>query len=145
MDRYVNANIAFSKFSRDYTKLKKVLPIRPSEMGVLNIITRREGLFTPVMIAELLNVSKPMIAAHISVLEEKGYIYKDFSLNDRRSFYVMPTDKAKGLVAETEVRLGKHLKAIENKLGEDQFDLLVRLLEETLEVLEHESNTANIM
>lgn len=138
MDRYVNANIAFSKFSRDYTKLKKDLPIRPSEMGVLNIITRRDGVFTPVMIAELLGVSKPMIAAHISALEENGYIRKDYSSSDKRSFFVMPTDKAEKLVAETEARLGGHLKAIENKLGRDRFDLLIDLLEETQTVLEQE-------
>lgn len=138
MDGYVNANIAFSKFSRDYIKLKKDLPIRPSEMGVLNIITRREGVYTPVMIAELLGVSKPMIAAHISALEKKGYIHKDFSSSDKRSFYVMPTDKAKTLVDETEKRLNEHLKAIENKLGKDKFDLLVNLLEETQSVLKQE-------
>lgn len=140
MDRYINANIAFSKFSRDYIELKKDLPIRPSEMGVLNIITKREGLYTPVMIAELLDVSKPMIAAHISSLEQKGYIYKDFSSSDKRSFYVMPTDKAKELVAETEARMDENLKAIEDKLGQERFDLLVSLLEETLKVLEQESN-----
>lgn len=145
MDRYINANIAFSKFSRDYIELKKDLPIRPSEMGVLNIITKREGLYTPVMIAELLDVSKPMIAAHISSLEQKGYIYKDSSLSDKRSFYVMPTDKAKQLVAETEARMDENLKAIEDKLGQERFDLLVSLLEETLTVLEKESNTENAM
>lgn len=117
MDRYINANIAFSKFSRDYIALKKDLPIRPSEMGVLNIIIKREGLYTPVMIAELLDVSKPMIAAHISSLEQKGYIYKACSLNDKRSFYVMPTDKAKQLVAETEAKMNENLKAIEYELG----------------------------
>lgn len=143
MDRYVNANAVFSKFSRDYAKLKKVLPIRPSEMGVLNIITRREGLFTPVMIAELLGVSKPMIAAHISVLEEKGYIYKDFSSNDKRSFYVMPTDKAKELSSSTEAKLNEHLMAIENKLGVERFDLLISLLDETLDIIAEKSDEAD--
>lgn len=139
MDRYINANIAFSKFSRDYIALKKDLPIRPSEMGVLNIITKREGLYTPVMIAELLDVSKPMIAAHISSLEQKGYIYKDSSLSDKRSFYVMPTDKAKQLVAETEAKMNENLKAIEYQLGQEKFDLLVSLLEEALVAFEPKS------
>lgn len=139
MDRYINANIAFSKFSRDYIALKKDLPIRPSEMGVLNIITKREGLYTPVMIAELLNVSKPMIAAHISSLEQKGYIYKDSSLSDKRSFYVMPTDKAKQLVAETEAKMNENLKAIEYQLGQEKFGLLVSLLEEALVAFEPKS------
>lgn len=74
MDKYVNANIIFSKFSRSYMNLKKDLPIRPSEMGVLNIITKREGLFTPIMIAELLEVTRPMVASHISILEKKDIL-----------------------------------------------------------------------
>ena len=136
MDRYVNANAVFSKFSRDYMQLKKDLPIRPSEMGVLNIITRREGQFTPLMIAELLGVSKPMIAAHISVLEEKGYIYKAPSPNDKRSFYVTPTDQAKALVEAAEAKSHKQLRAMENKLGKDNFDLLLSLLQPAQDILE---------
>lgn len=138
MDKYTGANIVFSKFGRDYAELKKDLPIRPSEMGVLNIITKREGLYTPVMIAELLGVSKPMVAAHISVLEENGYIYKDFSSSDKRSFYVLPTDKAKALVSEAEAKLNEHLQMIESKLGSDRFALLVELADEALSALNQE-------
>lgn len=72
MDRYLNANIILSKFCVSFAKLKKDLPIRPSEMGVLNIVVQRDGLFTPLMIVELLEVSKPMITAHISVLEKRA-------------------------------------------------------------------------
>ena len=135
MTKYQNANIIFSKFGRDYDDLKKDLPIRPSEMGVLNIITQREGLFTPLMIAELLGVSKPMVAAHICVLEEKGYIYKESSGADKRSFYVRPTDKAKGLVHEAEDKLNAHLKRIEAELGEEQFSLLIELLGQAQNVI----------
>ena len=53
------------------------------------------------MIAELLEVSKPMITAHITALEKKGYIFKQYSKDDKRSFFVMPTDKAKELVEAT--------------------------------------------
>lgn len=129
MNKYMNANIVFSKFSRDYMELKKDLPIRPSEMGVLNIIVRKEGLFTPIMIAELLGVSKPMIASHISILEKKGYIYKAFSSSDKRSFYVIPTDKAKELVEKSEENLNVQLSKIEKCLGKDNFDLLIDLLD----------------
>lgn len=118
--------------------LKKELPIRPSEMGVLNIISKREGVYTPMMIAELLGVSKPMIAAHISSLEEKGYIFKDVSPSDKRSFYVMPTEKAKVLVSEMDKKRNAHLQAIENKLGKDRFDMFISLMEETQSVLELE-------
>lgn len=128
MEKYLNANMVFSKFSRDYMALKKDLPIRPSELAVLNIITKRGGRFTPLMIKELLGVSKPMITAHINILEKRGYIYKDFVLNDKRSFYVMPTQKALLLVDEAEVKTTQKLKEIESMLGEDKFAELIDTL-----------------
>lgn len=136
MDRYMKANIVFSKFSRDYMGLKKNLPIRPSEMGVLNIITRREGDFTPLAIAELLGVSKPMIAAHLQALLKNGYVYKEASLDDKRSFYVRPTEKGKVLADEFEAKQTKYLKTIEAKLGEAEFAELIRLLNETQNILD---------
>lgn len=130
MEKYLHANIVFSKFSLKYMELKKDLPIRPSEMGVLNIITKREGVFTPVMIAELLEVTKPMIANHVSVLEKKGYILKQYSETDKRSFYVIPTKKAKNLVKETEIKLNQKLIKLEEKLGSKRFEQLLLTLEE---------------
>lgn len=131
MDKYVNANAIFSIFCSSYTILKKELPIRPSEMGVLNIIVQRDGLFTPLMIAELLGVSKPMITTHITILEKKGYIVKKYSKDDRRSFYVIPTDKAKDLVKITADKMGNYLGQIEKSLGSENFDNLLELLSNT--------------
>lgn len=129
VDKYMNANMVFSKFSRDYMGLKKDLPIRPSEMAVLNIITQRDGRYTPLVIAELLGVSKPMVAAHIAALEEKGYIEKEPSDTDRRSFFVLPTGKATALACEFNVKQTESLKMLERELGEEEFDKLVRLLD----------------
>ncbi len=136
MEKYLKANIVFSKFSRAYMTLKKDLPIRPSEMGVLNIITKRDGLYTPISIAELLEVTKPMVTNHISVLEKKGYITKKYLENDKRSFYVIPTDKAKKLVSETELKLNRKLINLEEKLGLERFDELIKTLEEAKTYLE---------
>lgn len=135
MDRYVNANAVFSKFSRDYMELKKDLPIRPSEMAVINIITKRGGDYTPLAIAELLGVSKPMIAAHISSLEEKGYIFKEESETDKRSFYVRPTGKARSLADKFEIEQTNILQKIENEIGQGEFDNLVALLQKVNDVL----------
>lgn len=135
MTKYQIANVIFSKFTRNYAELKRDLPIRPSEMAVLNIITQRVGRYTPLMIAELLGVSKPMVAAHIAVLEEKGYITKEQSDTDKRSFYILPTDKAKTLVSETEAKLNEHLKRMEETLGEERFEQLLALLDEAKSVI----------
>lgn len=137
MDKYSKANAVLSKFCIGYMQLKKDLPIRPSEMGVLNIIVKREGPFTPLKIAELLEVSKPMITAHISALEKKGYIQKESSKEDKRSFYVTPTEKAKELVKATTKKMNKSLKQIEDTLGAETFDSLLNILQETNKVLKH--------
>ncbi len=132
----MNADIVFSKFSRNYMELKKELPIRPSEMAVLNIITQRRGKYTPLMITELLGVSKPMIAAHIRVFLKKGYILKESSKEDKRSFYVLPTDKAVALADKLNAKQKEYLKVIESALGETKFNTLVSLMNETLAILE---------
>ena len=138
MDKYFEANAVFSLFSRDYMELKNDLPIRPSEMGVLNILSKDDKRYTPLMVAEFLKVSKPMIANHISVLEKKGYITKDFSSDDKRSFYIIPTEKAKELVKNEEKKLRSKLKKIEEAIGTDKFEKLASILMEVNAVLKKE-------
>lgn len=136
MDKFLKANAEFSKFSRNYMELKKNLPIRPSEMGVLNIISEIPGPHTSVLLAELLGVSKPMIAAHINSLMEKGYITKKQSLDDKRSFYILPTEKALALVARAKQDLNKQLGQLVKELGEDHFDALVSLITKANKILQ---------
>ena len=137
MNKYFEANAIFSLFGRDYIELKKELPIRPSEMGVLNIISKDDKMYTPLMVAALLDVSKPMIASHISVLEQKGYITKDFSSDDKRSFYITPTKKAKELVKSEEKKLHSKLQKIEKAIGVEKFEMLVDTLKKVNEVLKN--------
>ena len=136
MDQYFTANAVLSMFSKDYMDLKKGLPIRPSEMGVLNIITQTPGPHTPVLIAGLLGVSKPMITAHLTVLSQKGYIRKQQSPQDKRAFYVLPTEKAMALVESARAELNQQLEQLIEELGQDEFDHLVRLAGKANKVLE---------
>ena len=135
MDKYARANILLLKFCKEYMELKKELPIRPSEMAVLNIIVQKEGAITPLMIAELLEVSKPMITAHITALEKNEYIKKEYSKEDKRSFYVIPTEKAKKLVEKDTQNTRKHLRCLESELGCDIFEGLLSVLDDTNKIL----------
>ena len=135
MNKHMGANTVFSKFSRDFTELKNYLPIRPSEMGLLNIVTRRKRDLTPLALAEIMAVSKPMIAAHIQALEKKGYIFKEQSSEDKRSFFVRPTEKAVALCAEYEKRQTERIIALESELGEADFDELVRLADKAQRII----------
>ena len=136
MDKYFAANAVLSLFGKSYAELKKNLPIRPSEMGVLNIITGTPGPHTPMMLAEALKVSKPMITAHLTSLTNKGYITKQPSPEDKRAYYILPTEKARVLVKDAREDLYQYLEQLANGLGEERFDLLVKLAGEATNILE---------
>lgn len=132
------ANAVLSVFSKNYMELKKGLPIRPSEMGVLNIITRTSGYHTPVQLAGLLRVSKPMITAHLTTLSKKGYITKQQSADDKRVFYILPTKKALALVESSNADLNQHLEKLVAEMGQDEFDKLVSLAQKANGILQKE-------
>ena len=138
MDKYFTANAVLSIFSKSYMELKKDLPIRPSEMGVLNIITQTPGPHTPLMLAGALKVSKPMITAHLTSLMGKGYITKQPSSEDKRAYYILPTEKARELVKCAKDDLYQCLDQLVEGMGEEQFDLLVKLAGEANRILEAE-------
>lgn len=136
MDRFIKANAVLSIFAKNYMKLKKNLPIRPSEMGVLNIITQTEGLHTPVELAEKLGVSKPMITAHITSLEKNGYVTKSPCEQDKRAYYILPTEKASALVETAKNDLNAHLDQLANAMGQEEFDTFIRLANTANEILD---------
>ena len=136
MDKYFFANAVLSVFCKNYMELKKGLPVRPSEMGVLNIISETEGPHTPVMLAEMLKVSKPMITAHITSLENKGYITKSPSPQDKRAYHILPTEKAQALVQKAKADLTHKLDWLIDGLGQDDFNALVALAEKANKIIE---------
>lgn len=144
MDKYFTANAVLSIFSKSYMELKKDLPIRPSEMGVLNIITQTPGPHTPLMLAGALKVSKPMITAHLTSLTDKGYITKQPSSEDKRAYYILPTEKARALVKCAKDDLYQRLDQLVDGMGEEQFDLLVKLAGEANRILEAEMMPKNL-
>lgn len=140
MDAYVYANAVFSRFSRNYMALKQNLPIRPSEMGVLNILASFPQSHTPVMLAERLGVSKPMITALLTALWKKGYITKEPCREDKRAYFVLLTPQGEALVAQARADADGHLDALTAALGREDYDTLVRLLEKANQVLEGEKD-----
>lgn len=140
MNKYFEANAVLSIFSKNYMELKKGLPIRPSEMGVLNIISETPGPHTPVMLAELLGVSKPMITAHLTSLTNKGFIMKKPSNEDKRAYYILPTEKGLELVESAKVDMNKNLEALINGMGREKFAEFVRLAQQANEILGEKFN-----
>lgn len=136
MDQCFSTNAVLSLFSKNYMELKKDLPIRPSEMGVLNILAATPGPHTSVLLAELLGVSKPMITAHLTALAEKGYITRARSEEDRRVYFILPTEKARTLVEQASVDMARQLSALAKEMGQEDFDTFVRLAQKANQILE---------
>lgn len=136
MDQFFEANVALSLFCKNYMELKKGLPIRPSEMAVLNIITGRPGPHTPVMVAQMMGVSKPMITALLTALAEKEYITREPSKEDKRAYYIIPTQKALALVKSAGQATKGHLTRLIDAMGQADFDKLVELAGRANKILE---------
>lgn len=130
-----------SMFCRLIINVKKDLPIRSSEMGLVILIYKSDKPVTPVMAADFFKVKKPMITTMVSNLLKLGYIEKISSLEDKRSFSLELTDKAKLLIDETYSEYIKTMELLRRKLGLDDFGKLIKLLEKAnFTLLEEKSN-----
>lgn len=130
-----------SMFCRLNINMKKDLPIRSSEMGLLILINQSDKPVMPVMAADFFKVKKPMITAMVSNLIRQGYIDKIPSQEDKRSFSLHLTEKASQLVEDTFSEYMKTLELLRNKLGDLDFGKLIALLEKSNSILlEEKSN-----
>lgn len=116
-------------FCRLNINAKKDLPVRSSEMGLLILMCTSDQAVTPAFAAEFFKVKKPMITAMVTNLHRLGYLERTPSAQDKRSFTLTPTEKAKGLVTETYAEYMKTMALIKKQLGEEDFETLVALLE----------------
>ena len=129
-----------SMFCRLNINTKKDLPIRSSEMGLLILICKSDKPVNPVMAADFFKVKKPMITAMVSNLLKQSYIEKIPSLEDKRSFSLNPTQKARQLVDDTYSEYMKTMELLRQKLGIKDFCKLVKLLEKSNSILLEEKN-----
>ena len=127
-ERLVKAAETVSLFCRLNINIKKALPIRSSEMGLLIFICKNENPITPVMAADFFKVKKPMITTTGSNLLRHGYIEKIPSPEDKRSHFLNPTKKARQLVEDTFTEYLKTMELIRHELGDKDFGNLITLI-----------------
>ena len=139
-DELINVAETVSMFCRLNINTKKDLPIRSSEMGLLILICKSVDPVTPVMAADFFKVKKPMITTMVSNLLKHGYIEKILSTEDKRSFSLNPTEKARQLVNDTYSEYMKTMELLRHKLGSIEFSKLITLLEKANFILLEEKN-----
>lgn len=135
MDNFIYAAEQVSLFCRLNVNTKHKMPIRSSEMGLLIYLCNTNEEKTPMGAARFFKVSKAMATNMVTALSQKGYLEKKPSLEDKRSSFLMPTEKAKQLVADTYSEYHKTMSILQDKMGSEHFEVLLSLLEQANNIL----------
>lgn len=141
MDQMMKSSKQVSLFCRLNLNTKRELPIRSSEMGMLIYLVKTDELKTPNAAAKFFNVTKAMATNMVTALSADGYIEKKQLETDKRSYELIPTEKAVRLVENTYRDYFRTMTLLETKLGTEKFAQLIGLLEAANEILlEEKSN-----
>ncbi len=127
-------------FCRLQMHMKKDLPIRSSEMGVLIYVQKQPEAVTPLLISKFFQIAKPSVTGMINELVRKNYLMKVPSETDKRSYTVAITDKGKALVESTQDEYFKSIEVLREKMGEADFEQFLRLMEQANDILKGEKN-----
>lgn len=140
MDEFMKASKQVSLFCRMNMNIKKDLPIRSSEMGILFYLVKTKEEKTANAIAKFFKVTKSMATNTLTTLQQRGYIEKQQSLVDKRSYLLNPTAKAIELVNQTWNEYFLTMALLKEKMGAESFHQLIDLLETANEILWEESH-----
>ncbi|TCT12201.1 DNA-binding MarR family transcriptional regulator [Natranaerovirga pectinivora] len=127
-------------FCRLHMNVKKGLPIRSSEMGVLIYIQKQNEAVTPLMISNFFQIAKPSVTTMVNELIKKNYLTKMPSATDGRSYTVSITDKGQELVASTHYEYFKSIELLKEQMGVEDFDTFLRLIQNANEILKGAKN-----
>ncbi|KAB3530775.1 winged helix-turn-helix transcriptional regulator [Alkaliphilus pronyensis] len=122
-------------FCRLQMYVKKGLPIRSSEMGVLIYVQKQVEPVTPLMISNFFQIAKPSVTTMINGLTKKNYLTKVPSPTDGRSYIVSITDKGQRLVASTHDDYFKIIELLKDKMGVEDFTVFLNLLKSANDIL----------
>lgn len=140
MDKIMKASEQIALFCRLNLNSKKGLPIRSSEMGMLIYLVKTDEEKTPNAAAQFFNVTKSMATNMTTSLLTNGYIEKKQSETDKRSFRLIPTEKAIRLVERAYDEYFKTMTLLESKMGKEQFKELITMLKTANKILLEERN-----
>lgn len=135
MEHFVKGAEQVTMFCRLNMNIKREMPVRASEMGLLIYLVKSEEPKTSIKIAEFFKVTKPNVTAMVKSLEKSGYVVKNQLTLDKRSFVLEPTEKARHLVEETYNEYFKTMEILSSKMGIEDYSKLIELLEKANNIL----------
>lgn len=126
-----------SRFIRLNANSKRDLPLRASQIGFLIYVTQSAIPTTPLQAAKFFGVSKSVVSKTIQPLVQNGFLKKQPSETDGRSYDIAVTTKAIELVSDVENEYFKVIKQLLAKMGEKKFTRFLRFIEEANSIIEH--------
>ena len=123
------------QFCHIYMRVQADMPIRYSQMRALNILCTTPGPHTPMMLADLMHVSRPMIASHLNTLQDAGFVVRVASPDDGRSVYIIPTKQGRSLVEQTNRDLEKFNQKLSENMGTEKFNQFLMMIDEANNIL----------
>lgn len=120
---------AFKSLLWEQAKVHKVSPI---QIQILLFVAKHKPELCSIShLAKEFNVTKPTISDAVRVLIQKGFLEKDFSYPDSRSYFLFATAEGKKLVesvSQYTVKIESELNNIDDKRKEQLFSLISDLI-----------------
>lgn len=132
---YIQSAEEIGLFCRLNSNIKKDIPIRSSEMGVLIYIYKNGEMTTPQMISQFFKIKKPSVTSQLNVLIKNEFLIKIPSQVDGRSYSLKVTDSGRNLVETTFGEYLKFVKLLHDEMGEDNYHQFINLIHQANQIL----------
>lgn len=121
---------AIRRFSSLYVrKSRKGAAASAQEVDALFRIGLAEEPLTPLLLSQGMGVSKTIVSRLAETLAAGGYVQKQFSETDRRSYHLVMTDKGREALASLCREYLAPIVELKQKLGSQAFDELMRCID----------------
>ena len=123
----------FSRFSHFIKRRSRNADLRTGEIAILRCIMHHtdgpDGEIKPSQISALMGLQQPSITPSLRSLEERGYVRRRNSDQDRREVYFSVTEKTREMAAEERRRTAQMFAGLAEYLGEEDTRKLMEIME----------------
>jgi DNA-binding MarR family transcriptional regulator len=122
---------AFFKFNRTRWHNAPASGLSQVETDILENVARAERHGKALRVADIslmLRVSSPTVTQHLNSLEERGYVLKTQSKEDKRNVWITLTDKGTEALSSHYIRLGQDFGEFVDHIGPDASEEMIDLI-----------------
>ena len=116
-------------------KSRKLEHTSAQEIDFLFRIALSEDPLTPREITNIMGISKTIVSRLTDHLEAKGFIYKEASASDRRSYCIRITDAGKDEIDRMYYYYLDPIYTLQKNMEKEKFETLFQLIREANEIL----------